>query len=113
MVLVVVGLLCIGGAIICGFQRYVSVYLFNKIILYLYTHRMHTANYKNIMFYFHQIFGEENDLDPEPDRAESTDSKRSLPTYDNAVRISFIRETNVFCNCILLLQLLYNLINFL
>ena len=95
MVLVVVGLLCIGGAIICGFQRYVSVYLFNKIILYLYTpqyHRMHTANYKNIMFYFHQIFGEENDLDPEPDRAESTDSKRSLPTYDNAVRISVIRE---------------------
>ena len=64
------------------------------------------------MFYFHQIFGEENDIDPEPDRAESTDSKRSLPTYDNAVRISFIRETNVFCN-ILLLQLLYNLINFL
>ena len=48
------------------------------------------------MFYFHQIFGEENDIDPEPDRAESTDSKRSLPTYDNAVRISFIRERQMY-----------------
>ena len=48
------------------------------------------------MFYFHQIFGEENDIDREPDRAESTDSKRSLPTYDNAVRVSILRKRQIY-----------------
>ena len=57
---------------------------------------MKKYSYRNNMFYFHQIFGEENDIDREPDRAESTDSKRSLPTYDNAVRISVIRKRQIY-----------------